>query len=148
VPYYQLSGMEERRFAPQLVAPCGMNCGICAAFLGYRMNGRKMQKPCKGCRFRGSPCAIIKRSCDRLRNKRINYCFECPNFPCERLKRLDKRYREKHRMSMIENLRNIQTNGINEFLKSEQERWKCPTCGGIICVHSKTCYACGQTQKG
>jgi len=48
-------------------------------------------------------------------------------------------------MSMIENLRYVQINGIRKFLKKEQERWKCPTCGGTIYVHNKTCYACRQT---
>jgi uncharacterized OB-fold protein len=50
-------------------------------------------------------------------------------------------------MSMIKNLRYVQTNGIKKFLKNEQEKWKCPACGGIICVHNKTCYDCRQTQK-
>jgi len=43
---------------------------------------------------------------------------------------------------MIENLKYIQTNGIQQFLKHEEERWKCPTCGEIICVHNKICYSC------
>ena len=137
--------MQEGRFTPQLIAPCGMNCGICAAFFGYKLNGKKM-KPCEGCRVRDFPCASIKKPCDRVRDRRIDYCFECPTFPCERLEKLDKRYRKKYGMSMIDNLKYIQINGINEFLRSEQERWKCPTCGGIICVHNKTCYACGQVQ--
>jgi hypothetical protein len=50
-------------------------------------------------------------------------------------------------MSMIKNLRYVQTNGIKKFLKNEQEKWKCPACGVIICVHNKTCYDCRQIQK-
>jgi uncharacterized OB-fold protein len=46
-------------------------------------------------------------------------------------------------MSMIENLEYIQKNGIDNFLKKERERWKCSKCGGIICVHNKKCYTCG-----
>jgi predicted enzyme related to lactoylglutathione lyase len=83
-----------------------------------------------------------------LATKRIDYCFECSSFPCNKLERLDKHYREKYGMSMIENLRQIQTYGVKQFLKSEQERWECPACGGIICVHNKTCYTCkGQEEK-
>jgi hypothetical protein len=48
-------------------------------------------------------------------------------------------------MSMIDNLRYIQTRGIDQFLTNEQERWKCSICGGIICVHDKKCYTCNQT---
>ncbi|UCE57305.1 MAG: hypothetical protein JSW19_02770 [Candidatus Bathyarchaeota archaeon] len=48
-------------------------------------------------------------------------------------------------MSLIENLRYIQKNGIEEFLRNEQERWKCPNCGGVVYVHNKKCYTCYNT---
>jgi hypothetical protein len=31
---------------------------------------------------------------------------------------------------------------MEDFLKSEQEKWKCPTCGGVICAQTKRCYRC------
>ncbi len=37
--------------------------------------------------------------------------------------------------------------GVKQFLKNEKERWKCPNCGEMICVHNKICYNCKQTQK-
>jgi len=46
---------------------------------------------------------------------------------------------------MIKNLEYIQTNGIEQFLKNEKERWKCPACGVVIFVHNKTCYTCKQS---
>jgi hypothetical protein len=124
-----------------------MNCGICVAFFGYTMEGNKRKHTCSTCRLRVSRCAFIKQQCDKLATKQIEYCFECAGFPCESLKRLDKLYRNKYGMSMIENLVYIKVNGIKQFLKNEQERWKCPNCGGIICVHNKTCYTCRQTQE-
>jgi hypothetical protein len=45
-------------------------------------------------------------------------------------------------MSEIENLEFIRDKGIDEFIKKELKRWKCPTCGGVICVHNKKCYSC------
>ena len=141
--------MQKGKFTPELIAPCGMNCGICIAFFGYTMKGSKRKHPCFGCRSRDeksldrSKCAFIKKHCDSLANERIDYCFECAGFPCEKLETLDKRYMDKYGMSVIENLRYIQTNGIKQFLKNEEERWKCPTCNGVICVHNKTCYTCG-----
>jgi len=137
--------MQKGKFTPELIAPCGMNCGICIAFFGYTMKGGKRKHPCSSCRLRDSRCAFIKKQCDKLATKQIEYCFECADFPCENLEKLDRRYRDKYGMSMIENLRYIQTNGIRQFLKNEQDRWNCPTCGGVVCVHSKTCYTCNQT---
>ena len=132
-------------FTVEMIAPCGMNCGICIAFFGYTVSGRKRKHPCITCRLRKKPCAFIKKQCDQLTDRKIEYCFECTDFPCKHLKTLDRRYRTKYGMSMIENLRHIQTNGITQFLKNEKERWKCSTCGGVVCVHNKTCYTCNKT---
>lgn len=73
------------------------------------------------------------------------YCFECADFPCHRLTVLDRRYRKRYGMSMIENLKFIQANGIDSFLEREKGRWRCPKCGGVVCVHDKACYSCERT---
>jgi hypothetical protein len=129
-------------FEAKLIAPCGINCGTCIAFFGYTMSGKKRKHPCSGCWSRDRLCAFIKKRCNKLANKQIHYCFECRDFPCEDLKTLDKRYTEKYGLSLVENLKYLQKNGIKEFLKYEQERWKCPSCGGVICVHNKKRYSC------
>jgi hypothetical protein len=139
--------MRKREFVPELIAPCGMNCGICIAFFGYTLKDEKRKRPCNTCRSRDSRCAFLKKRCDELATKQIEYCFECTGFPCQKLRTLDRRYRERYGTSMIENLRHIQANGVKQFLKNEQERWKCPVCGGIICVHNRTCYSCSYTQR-
>ena len=147
--------MQEGKFTPKLIAPCGMNCGICVAFFGYTMKGGKRKHPCNSCRSRDNihflrrgRCAFLKKHCDKLATKQIEYCYECTGFPCVKLEALDKRYRDKYGMSMIENLRCIQTNGIKHFLEYEQERWKCPTCDGIVCVHNNKCYSCDTIIEG
>jgi len=134
--------MRKGKLVPELIAPCGMNCGICVAFFGYTMEGKKRKHICPGCGSRASLCAFIKEGCRKLATNQIEYCFECTDFPCANLKTLDNRYRNKYGMSMIENLDYVKENGVEEFLKHEQERWKCPSCGGVICVHNKICYAC------
>jgi hypothetical protein len=73
----------------------------------------------------------------------VKYCYECPDFPCPRLKRLDKRYRTFYRMSMIENLEYIRANGIKKLLEREEAKWRCPECGGVICCHNGICFSCG-----
>jgi len=45
-------------------------------------------------------------------------------------------------VSIIESFKFIQSKGMDEFLKAEKEKWRCPTCGGVICVHTKRCYTC------
>jgi hypothetical protein len=129
----------------ELIAPCGMNCAICSRYLVYRHNlkSKGIGMPyCSGCRARDKNCAFIKKRCELLRNKRVEYCHECGGFPCERLEHLDKGYRMHFRMSMILNLEYIRDNGINKFLINEEEKWKCPECGGVICCHNGLCFSC------
>ena len=71
-----------------------------------------------------------------------SFCGDCDSFPCKRLKQLDKRYRTKYGMSMIENLEMIHEIGIVEFVTRETKRWTCPECGELICVHKPNCLVC------
>jgi hypothetical protein len=58
-----------------------------------------------------------EKRCRHLTECRVNFCYECPDIPCERLKTIDKRYRERYRMSMPGNLAFIKDYGIEAFLK-------------------------------
>jgi transposase len=62
--------------------------------------------------------------------------------PCEKLAHLDKRYRERYGMSMVENLKLLKAKGMDEFLKTQAEKYTCPTCGDTVCVHDAKCYSC------
>ena len=44
---------------------------------------------------------------------------------------------------MIDNLENININGIRNFVRQEKERWACSKCGETICVHIERCIFCG-----
>ncbi|WKY44392.1 hypothetical protein Q5O14_17560 [Eubacteriaceae bacterium ES2] len=84
----------------------------------------------------------MRDACELLATGSVRFCFECENFPCKRLKALDKRYRTKYHMSMIDNLEFIQTHGIEKFLEKEKKKWRCPECGGLICCHNGLCLNC------
>jgi hypothetical protein len=73
----------------------------------------------------------------------LRYCFDCGKYPCDRLNQLDKRYRTNYGMSMIDNLNNIKQFGIRNFIRQERDRWTCPKCREIICVHEGSCIICG-----
>jgi hypothetical protein len=129
-------------FRKELVAPCGMNCGICVAFFGYTMSGKKRKMKCVGCHPSGKSCAHLKKYCETLLKNEIRYCYECNMFPCVHLQRLDEKYRKRYGMSMIDNLACIQDNGMDAFLRQQEKRYTCPDCGGVICVHTGICYTC------
>lgn len=116
-----------------LIAPCGMNCGICRAFL-------REKNPCHGCNYAEKNMPKTRVNCKmRICTKRTGkYCCNCAEFPCERLRHLDKRYRTKYGMSEIENLEFIREHGIRKFVARERERWISEK--GVFCVHDKQYY--------
>ncbi len=126
-----------------MIAPCGMNCALCYAF-------HREKKHCPGCLMEDTDksqyCVECKiKNCDHLDLAgRKKYCFTCEEFPCKRIKQMDKRYSTKYGMSVIENLEYIKENGIREFVQNERDRWVCKHCGGLIVVHKENCLYCDQ----
>jgi hypothetical protein len=126
------------------IAPCGMNCLLCMAYQRKRDHcpgclapDRDKQRACVSCRIKLCP--------ERAPDKR--FCFSCQKFPCPRIKHLDKRYRTKYGMSMLQNLQAIKASGVTKFLRSEKEKWACPKCGSLLCVHRPACQSCGGSNK-
>ena len=111
----------------KLIAPCGMNCGVCERYL-------RIENKCPGCRNgrlvnqKRIQCAI-----QQCKQRRGEYCFDCESFACDRLKRMDARYRAKYAMSEIHNLEMIREKGIAYFLEQEGKRWV--NADGVLCVH-------------
>ena len=129
-----------------LIAPCGMNCALCSAYQAETLDLKKKGirwTCCPGCIPRGEHCLHMRSSCEIIGNGRVRFCYECADFPCARLKRLDKRYRTKYNMSMIENLLMIREQGMEAFLSAQAAKWTCPTCGEqLITCHRNLCLRC------
>ena len=53
-----------------LFSLCGLNCGLCTMRLGGH---------CPGCGQGNRPCRVAR--CAMQRG--VEYCFECPDYPCE-----------------------------------------------------------------
>ncbi len=127
-----------------LIAPCGMNCGLCSGYLrgknqcpGCRGEDEKMPRYCVMCRIK---------TCEELAASEEEFCHACDKFPCTRLRQLGKRYRTKYGMSMIENLGTIREIGLDEFVTREKKRWMCSECGNLICVHKEDCLVWGRAR--
>ena len=116
-----------------------MNCAICMAYI-------REKDTCPGCRDRGvyrSCRKCIIRNCKELKKSKKKFCADwCKKYPCRRLRQLDKRYRTKYNMSMLENLEYISRKGINKFVKKEAKRWRCKHCGHLRSCHRKKCLVC------
>jgi hypothetical protein len=127
------------------LAPCGINCGTCMAYLRDR-------NKCIGCMSpkgeKANHCdACIIRNCDSLNMTVSKFCYDCEKFPCQRLKKLDKRYQNRYKTNLLQNLRTIKETGIEEYLRKESARWSCPGCGSVVCVHRHICKTCGMENR-
>ena len=119
-------------FNASLIAVCGINCGICRAFLRER-------NPCRGCRVEQKRCKTREGCKMRICKERSGeFCSDCLEFPCARLAHLDERYRTKYGMSVIENLECIRREGLGSFLQKEQRKWV--SRNGVLCVHDRKHY--------
>ena len=124
------------------IAPCGMDCTLCYACQrekdhcdGCREGSISMSRSCLNCGIR---------NCPKLLEEGYAFCYECTEYPCRRLRQMDKRYRSKYHMSVLENLESIRDQGLEAFLKSQDQRFTCPNCGELVCVHKPACFACGE----
>jgi ribosomal-protein-alanine N-acetyltransferase len=121
-----------------MFAPCGMNCKVCYKHL-------KAKKACKGCLagddHKPEHCIHCKiKEC--AKSKGYTYCYDCGEFPCKQVKNLDKSYKKRYGVSLVENSKIAKEEGLSQFMQSEITRWTCMNCGGIISLHDAQCSEC------
>jgi hypothetical protein len=141
----QKTNLKPVSFSKSQIAPCGMNCGTCIAYL-------REKNRCAGCRAMSSDevktrlkCLI--KNCEKLGDSPSGFCYDCENFPCKRIKNIDKRYRTKYHTSFLENLQMIEERGIDVFLAFETMRRTCPKCESVLSVHRDHCLSCNEPVK-
>ncbi|MFC1583984.1 DUF3795 domain-containing protein [Fibrobacterota bacterium] len=138
---------EEKSINLTLAGPCGFYCGTCRHYLARAkgmLKEKNLKHGCRGCRIQEKRCAWIKRDCALVRKHQIEFCFQCGDFPCANLKKLDERHVRDDNMSLIDNLLRIQKIGPERWLREQEDRWRCPACGGTIGVMDGECYDCGK----
>ncbi len=125
----------------KMIAVCGMNCLVCYKHL----LSKKYAKKCNGCKYDDETLPEHCRNCkikDCVKNKKLNYYFECESYPCQWIKNLDKSYKLRYKTSLIENEFFIKANGIEAFLKKERQKWSCSNCDGALSLHDRFCSEC------
>lgn len=128
---------------PRIIAPCGINCSLCRAYIRER-------RPCPGCRGvndnKSNACLTCSiKNCKELAAGGFQFCYACDKFPCADLLHLDRRYRTKYSVSVIANLERIKAIGTARFIAEETLKWSCPECGKLLCMHKPQCVNCGYT---
>ncbi|MEJ2627227.1 MAG: DUF3795 domain-containing protein, partial [bacterium] len=155
-----------------LAAACGTYCGACPAYMAkhgekkqikMRLQKRFSSRPtkaqkgippsnwmdgllCDGCLSGGKlaahcqNCAIRKCAEDKQNDSR---CSDCEDLPCHRITNLINMGRYLHRKEYLPNLEKIREMGVQEWVKYEEERWRCPRCGLPMSWYDAECVGCG-----
>lgn len=144
-----------------LVGRCGLYCGTCLVYRAYKDSeqlqermARKLRcKPeaisCEGCQTVltkgwdtkgwGKNCRIV--TC--LEAKGFDFCYECSVYPdCKKFNRVAG-YLLNRGENLMENLSEIKAGNVDEWLRKESKKWRCPSCEKPISVYHNECHWCG-----
>ena len=164
-----MEGWDEKEFENKdLMAPCGLYCGVCGVYIATRDNNEKFKsvmgalygtKPeeteCLGCMQENSSKTLycVCTLCgirDCVKAKGFYSCHQCEEWPCEMIesfgistgRRVMKRtipiWREKVAAHGDEK-------GSVEWARSECERYHCPSCGKALFRGAQRCRACDKS---
>lgn len=100
------------------IACCGIDCGLCPR---YYTDGKSRCPGCMGEDFseKHPSCSII--TCCVKKNG-FETCAECPQMPCEKIAKWDIADSFVSHKKSLENLRQIQKEGMGEFIKQQKQR--------------------------
>ncbi|MCP4762976.1 MAG: DUF3795 domain-containing protein [archaeon] len=141
----------------ELLAPCGLYCGVCSIYIADRDNNVKFKGVlkklyagivesteeirCTGCRSEGilfkycQDCPI--RDCIIERN--YESCHQCDEWPCKYIKRFPIPVGKKVIKRVIPEWREL---GTEKWIESELDRYKCPECENPLYRGAKRCNKC------
>ena len=143
----------------ELMAPCGLYCGVCAVYIAHRDNNIKFKErivkvyspftkttddiKCTGCMSEINEeifgfCQQCKiRDC--VKTKGFDGCHQCEKFPCVYIKRFPMPVGKKVIMRAIPFWKE---RGTEKYVEEEEKRYHCPECGNSLFRGAKKCNQC------
>lgn len=140
-----------------LAAVCGLFCPACTLYIGTMENEPHRLKAvskvyqtasdewaCHGCRSdkRSYFCKHKCKMVDCAREKGIDFCVECDEYPCDDLREFKEQ--RPHRIELWESQGRIKDVGWAKWYEEMQAHFACPACGTINSAYDLKCRACGE----
>lgn len=119
----------------RLTAPCGLACFLCSIYeeniteeerksVSEFLNISEEKTPCKGCRDERGDCRFGKNhkcpTWDCVQERGVTFCYECADFPCEKLRPSRKGADFPHNIKMY-NLCRMKLIGVDNWIKEAKE---------------------------
>ncbi len=126
-----------------LHAYCGLYCGACPILLQTK-SGTSTEK-CYGCKSEQTvdycaSCGIKKCAIQ----KGYAFCFECSDLnTCEQMLKFVADTHWLNQQGVLINMEMVQSGGLPNWLKSQDNRWRCKNCGISHSWWDETCPQCG-----
>jgi len=161
-----MKGWTEEEFADKnLLAPCGLYCGVCGVYIATRDHNEKFkavmgnlygtppeETECLGCMQADPPLRRYDfcgqcRIRDCVRSKGLYSCHQCHEWPCSLIDRFPfaTGVRVMKRAIPLWRQKAAQwgdAKGSIEWARAECERYHCPACGEPLFRGAQRCRAC------
>jgi hypothetical protein len=137
----------------ELLAPCGLYCGVCGVSIAHRDNNEKFKERlsgvygvppeeirCNGCKSneRFTYCQVCPiRTCTE--EKGYEGCHECADFPCSMIEGFPQPVGKKVIIRAIPQWREM---GTEKWVAAEEARYICPDCGAKLFRGTRRCREC------
>jgi Protein of unknown function (DUF3795) len=147
-------GIRMTKLNPDLIAPCGLYCGVCAIYIAHRDNNHKFKErlmnlykgavsgngrlpnsenlsiehiQCRGC-LSDEPFMHYRQCAIRDCTKKKGYtgCHQCDEFPCGHIENFPMTVGKKVILRAIPYWRKV---GTEKWIQDEQARYICSECG-------------------
>jgi hypothetical protein len=147
--------------AEELIGICGIYCGTCPRYLAPRDNdveylaaaALESGLPGEAIRCDGCLSDRVFPACRDCRHgfrrcageKKVTWCFQCPDFPCTRLERFLPVHvvdGVSHHANLCKELASLKEQGTRSWLDRQERSGRCPNCGKMLYWYARKCPAC------
>jgi hypothetical protein len=152
---------------PELIAPCGLYCGVCAVYIAHRENNEKFKERlarlykggvqgkgtlpnserlstedirCRGCL--SGDLFMHCRQCEIracTQDRGYTGCHQCREFPCRHIKEFPMTVGKKVILRAIPYWREV---GTEKWVEDEEARYVRPECGNKVFRGAVKCNLC------